>query len=204
MTEIGTKLDAAQVVKQAYDEPNRRIRVDAVVNASIADVKIEDQDGNLLEVNPDGSINTNITNALDLELSAADGDNVAISDGSNVLAVNADGTINVNTVNNILVTNIYSEVTSVVSGIPTTILNYTLSDSKKLELVSVSGTNIAMYELMINNSVVAKKYTNFNTPLNIDFNMKSLGLLSGQNIKVVVTHNRPSAGDFNSNILLKG
>lgn len=204
MAKIDTKLDAAQVIKQAYDEPNKRIRVDAAVSATISDVKIEDTDGDILEVNPDGSLNVNIISPIDIDISAADGDNIAISDGTNTLEVNPDGSINVNTVDSTEVTNIYDEVTAVANGISTVVLDYTLPANRKLEVVSVAGTNIAMYELLIDNAVQSKKYTYFGGQLNADFNMSSLSLATGQNIKIVVTHSRPDFGDFNTNILLKG
>ena len=95
MAGINTKLDANQVIKQAYDEDKQRLRVDASVSASISDVSIVDSNGNELDVNPDGSINTNITGgSLQIEIDAADGDNVAISDGTNTMAVNPNGSIN--------------------------------------------------------------------------------------------------------------
>lgn len=99
MAGINTKLDANQVLKQAYDEPNQRLRVDATVSASIGDVTIVDPDGDALNVNPDGSINVNIAGGgLQVEISAADGDNIAISDGTNTAVINPDGSLNVNLV----------------------------------------------------------------------------------------------------------
>jgi hypothetical protein len=96
---INTKLDANQVLKQAYDEPNQRLRVDASISASIGDVTIVDPDGDPLNVNPDGSINVQIAGGgLQVEISAADGDNIAISDGTNTAVVNVDGSLNVNLV----------------------------------------------------------------------------------------------------------
>lgn len=96
MAGINTKLDADQVIKQAYDEANQRLRVDASVTASIGDVSIVDSDGNELEVNPDGSLNVQLAGgALQIEVSAADGDNIAISDGTNTASVNSDGSLNV-------------------------------------------------------------------------------------------------------------
>jgi hypothetical protein len=86
---IDSKLDPGQIIKQAYDEPNKRIRVDATVSASVGDVKIVDGDGDELQVNPDGSLNVNVT------IDAAGGDNIKISDGVDTLAINADGSINV-------------------------------------------------------------------------------------------------------------
>lgn len=95
MSNIGSKLDANQVLKQAYDDANNRLRVDATVSASIGDVSIVDANtGDPLTVNPDGSINTNITGNLQIEISAADGDNIAISDGVDTLDINSDGSLN--------------------------------------------------------------------------------------------------------------
>lgn len=95
MAGIQTKLDADQVIKQAYDEANQRLRVDASISASIGDVSIVDSNGNELDVNPDGSINVNLAGgALQIEVSAADGDNIAISDGTNTAVVNPDGSLN--------------------------------------------------------------------------------------------------------------
>lgn len=102
-----TQLDADQVLQRSFDESADRLRVDASVTATIAgpfDVSIEADADNIairnstnsneLLINADGSINTNITGDVTVELNAADGDNVAISDGTDTLAVNADGSIN--------------------------------------------------------------------------------------------------------------
>lgn len=91
-----TLLDPGQLIKRAFDEANDRIRVDAEISASIGSVSIEDSDGNELEVNPDGSINVNVSaGSLQLDIDAAAGDNIAISDGTHTLEVNPDGSINV-------------------------------------------------------------------------------------------------------------
>lgn len=71
LSPLNTKLDAAQVIRRAYDETNNRIRVDAQVSATIGTV--------------------------DVIIDAATGDNIKISDGTNTLVVNPDGSINVNT-----------------------------------------------------------------------------------------------------------
>lgn len=95
MAGINTKLDANQVLKQAYDEPNQRLRVDAQVSATISDVQIKDADGDELNINPDGSLNVALVGgSLAVEISAADGDNIAISDGTNIAVVNPDGSLN--------------------------------------------------------------------------------------------------------------
>jgi len=65
-----TKLDMEQVIKRSFDEPNDRLRVDAEITASIADVNVI--------------------------IDAASGDNIKISDGVDDLAINPDGSINAN------------------------------------------------------------------------------------------------------------
>jgi hypothetical protein len=94
-----TQLDADQVLKQSFDENNDRLRVDASVTAVVAgvtldaatsDIAIADRlTGDLLKVNPDGSIDANVV------VSASGGDNIAISDGTHTLDINSDGSINV-------------------------------------------------------------------------------------------------------------
>ncbi len=68
LSPLNTKLDANQVLRRAYDEPNNRLRVDATVTASIGTV--------------------------DVVIDAASGDNISISDGVDTLAINSDGSIN--------------------------------------------------------------------------------------------------------------
>ena len=80
-----------------------RLAVDANVTANISGVDValdgvgpdgdnvylvDNVTGNKFKINADGSIDANV------ELSAADGDNVAISDGANTLDINPDGSIN--------------------------------------------------------------------------------------------------------------
>lgn len=92
MAKIDTKLDANQVLRQAYDETNQRLRVDAKVSASISDLFIEDPEGHILNVNPDGSINAVVA------ITAADGDNIAIKSATgNELAISAAGAISLPT-----------------------------------------------------------------------------------------------------------
>jgi hypothetical protein len=75
-------VDAAVTI----DAPNINVDLD-YVNDSVA---IGDPNtSTTLKINPDGSIDSNV------EVDAADGDNIAISDGTNTLKVNPDGSINV-------------------------------------------------------------------------------------------------------------
>lgn len=97
-----TALSADQVIQQSFDEANDRLRVDASITATIGDIKIDAEESdiaikdrvtdNLLAIENDGSINVNVN------IDAASGDNIAISDGTNELAIESDGSINVNVV----------------------------------------------------------------------------------------------------------
>jgi hypothetical protein len=202
MSSIGTKLDANQVLKQAYDEVDNRLRVDAQVSATISTITLEDADGDQLDINADGSLNVNVQNETQVEISAADGDNIAISDGVNTLDVNADGTIDVKVVPDGTVNSIYAEVTSVASSTPTIVTSYIAGIAGRLKRIDVAGTNIAMYEVMINSVVEDKKYTYFGNSLNTEFVFGTEGLLLGigDTVEVQVTHLRPSLGDFNARI----
>lgn len=96
---LSTKLDAAQVVRRAYDEPSNRIRVDAevtavigtvdvIINAATDNIAIASPGGNFLLINPDGSININAV------IDAAS-DSIRIGNGTgDYLAINPDGSTN--------------------------------------------------------------------------------------------------------------
>lgn len=99
-----SKRDADQVLRYAFDDATGRIRVDAVAVIGPGGISAADGDNiaisdgvDTLEVNPDGSINTAISGQVQIEIDAADGDNIAIAsqDGSNFLDVNPDGSINI-------------------------------------------------------------------------------------------------------------
>lgn len=93
-----TKLSAEQVLQQIFDEVNDRIRVDASVSASISSIDIDADDsdiaikdrvtGNLLAIEADGSINSNI-------VISHTSDSIKVGDGTDFLAINSDGSINV-------------------------------------------------------------------------------------------------------------
>jgi hypothetical protein len=97
MSSVGSKLDANQVLKQAYDETDNRLRVDAHVTAAISTIEVDAADSSIrisdgtdtMLVNADGSINTNV--AVD----AAGGDNIAISDGTHTAGVTVAGELKV-------------------------------------------------------------------------------------------------------------
>lgn len=206
MAVINTKLDANQVLKQAYDEPNQRLRVDAQVSATISDVRIEDSDGDELKVNSDGSLNVNLAGgSLDVEIDAADGDNIAISDGTNSLIVNPDGSINVvSNVTTLDPKNIYAEILGIASGVTTDILSFTATTDGILSLVSVSGTNIAEYMLEVNSVIQSKSRTYFGSSLDREIKFgDGFKFNIGDVIKIRVVHQRPSLGNFNTTISYK-
>jgi hypothetical protein len=208
-----SKLDANQVLRLSYDQENNRLRVAATVVASIGeiDVHIDSASGdnisiasadghNQLTVNPDGSINTNITN---ITLNQAT-DSIAIGDGVNLIKINLDGSINAVIQSSGLTTkNIFNEINNVPSGVTSTIVSLIALANTKLLSVDVGGTNIASYSVYIGTGLQAKKYTFYQT-LNERFDFKDgLPVVGGTQIRVEVTHNRPSLGDFNASMLVQ-
>lgn len=193
----------------------RRLAVDANISAQSIQVSVDldpDDDGvfigdpdngNTLEILPDGSINSNV------EVDAADGDNIAIHDSQgDELAINPDGSINVSVTssNPGTIKSFYNEVTSVATAILTPINTYTAPVGKisYLQQVEISGTNIAEYTIEINSIIKAKKRTYFGSNLDIEFifALGSIGLplIVGDIITIKVIHNRPNLGDFDARI----
>ena len=192
----------------------RRIAVDANITAQVPAIEVEldyENDSvqigdpvtdSTLKINPNGSIDANV------EVDAAGGDNIAISDGTNTLAINPDGSINVQIGTSASqLKSFYTEVTSVASSTPTTIQTYTvpLSTSAFLQKITLSGSNIATYELLVNAAVIDKKRTWFTGGLNTEFDLSDfskdgLPLNAGDIVTVRVTHIRPDLGDFNARL----
>lgn len=158
--------------------------------------------GNTLTIESDGSINTNV------KVDAADGDNIAISDGTDTLAINPDGSINVNLTqsNPGVLSSIYSEITSVAASTLTAIQTFTaqIGVTTYLQKIEVSGSNIAEYTVEINSVVEDKRRTYFSGPLNTEFRFVETGtglpLSVGDTVRVRVIHSRPTVGDFNSRL----
>lgn len=202
-----TNISANQVLQKCYDETNDRLRVDAAVTATLGDVRIDAEESdiavkdrvtdNLLKINADGSIDANVI------VSAASGDSIQVSDGTDTLAVNPDGSINVNVVSTAAGTtvNTYNEISSVSSSVLSTVVSYTAPSTTKLMIIEVGGTNISRYDILLNSSVIARKYTSFGSGLNGEFNFKDgLMLAMGDVVEVKTIHSRPSTGDFNGRI----
>lgn len=210
---LNTKLDADQVIRRAYDEANNRLRVDAVVTATIGtvdcvidastgdNIAIADSTGsNFLKVNPDGSLDVNIT---DISLDQAT-DSVAIGDGTTLVSVDPlTGALLVTLdQTNVTTKNIFNEITGVVSGVTSIIVSYTAVSNTKLLSVDVSGTNVAAYSIYIGGVLQAKKYSYY-TNLNERFQFADgLPVANGDLIEIEVLHNRPDPGDFSANVLV--
>ena len=96
----------------------------------------------------------------------------------------------------------YGEVTSLVAGSPVIVDSYTVTAGRVItkSKVFVSGCSIAIFELLLNGSVIAKQrtsWTNFNTT----FDLRDITFNEGDVISVRVEHNRPSPANFNATIL---
>lgn len=180
-----TLLDPGQIIKRVYDEDNDQIRttIDASINVA-------------------GQQTLVITDVVD---------SIKIGNGSGTfLDVNPDGSINVNVVNqaasNSNEVSTYNEVSSVASGITTLITTYTVPALKtaSIQRVSVSGENIARWDVLVNDVIVDTRRTFFgNLNEYFDFtnaNANGPSLVPGNTIKVKVLHNRPMVGTFESRI----
>lgn len=108
-----TDLDFQQVIKQAFQESTDRLRVDAAFSGTITVHLDPSTDGvfigdgtDILNINPDGSINVNLASPIDVNISAAGGDSilsVGTEDGTttgtqHVLRVANDGTLQVESI----------------------------------------------------------------------------------------------------------
>lgn len=130
---------------------------------------------------------------------------VQITDGTDMLAINGDGSINVALTGGGVTSVTYNEVTSVAASVLTTVATFVAGSSVKLKHVEAAGTNIAYYEVVLNGSVVAKKYTYFGSALNVDFDFRDgIALTGGDTVLVRVQHTRTMSGDFNATIIAQG
>jgi len=128
-----------------------------------------------------------------------------IDSGGDELNVNADGSLNVAVTGGGVTASTYNEVTGVASGVTTTVATFVAGSSVKLKHVMAAGTNIAYYEVTVNASVEAKKYTYFGGALNVDFDFRDgISLAMGDTVLVRVHHSRPMSGDFNATIITQG
>lgn len=99
------------------------------------------------------------------------------------------------------------DASSVATGVQISLSNYTAPAGKTsyLQLVEVSGSNIALYLVLINGIRQATKRTHFGGSLNEQFDFevygsKGLKLSPGDIVDVQMRHDRPYTGDFESRI----
>lgn len=137
-------------------------------------------------------------------------DSIAIGDGEDLISVNPDGSLNVNIVSEGAVdseiTNTFGTAASVSTGVLTTVASYTVPGSTITELLRVegSGSNIALYEVYKNATLIAKKRTNFGSDLSVVFDflsgLRGVPLAEGDVVTIRVLHNRPYTGNFEGRI----
>lgn len=103
--------------------------------------------------------------------------------------------------------NQYNQALSVVSGITTLIVTYTvpLLQTNTLERISVSGENIALYTVLVNGIPIDTQRTYFGGELNAQFEFMStanLGFIlnAGDIVTVNVLHTRPTSANFEGRI----
>lgn len=103
--------------------------------------------------------------------------------------------------------NIYNTAFAVASGVPTTIVTYTVPVLKAgaLERVAITGENIGYFEVLVNNIAIDSRHTMFGMSLNTEFNFTSsvnLGypLISGDIVTIKVLHARPYIANFSARI----
>lgn len=150
------------------------------------------------------AIRTTVTNSTSIDIDASD-DSIAIGDRDtgDLLKINNDGSINVNAVNSDNGKIYFNEITSVTSGVQTLILSKLITIDSYLLLVSVSGNNIAEYELKLNGNTIDKCYTNFGAPLNADLKFSNIKLIPTDVLEVFVRHDRPYLGKFSGKFLIE-
>lgn len=165
-----SRLDAQQVLKHAFDDVTGRLRTDATLSGDvvIGDIEISQTDDsirigdgtNLVTATVDGGktgLDVNVINDITLDIDAASGDNIAISDGTDTLAINADGSLNAQITNEVDVRNLTFATDKVdVSGSSVTV-SATDLDTRDLtfatDKVDVSGSsvNVSATDLDIRN-----------------------------------------------------
>lgn len=141
----------------------------------VGNVTIQDDDGDELEINPDGSLNVNVVNAV---------------------------------TNNSNQRNTYAQASSVASGIETTVVTYVVPMgivAGFLQRISVSGENVARYQVFINGVVTDTRRTYYGSDLSQYFEYATAQtdgakLLPGDTVTVKVLHNRIYVADFQGRI----
>lgn len=179
-----SNLDLAQILQRVYDDETQTLGTTATA--------------------------VNFQGELEVAISDQD-DSIQIGDGTNRLKINPDGSVTVVVesgapTTNAIVKNAYSEVTSVGSGITTTVITYTVpvSNTAVLERVTISGENIALFTLKVNGTTVdvfRTYYLNLNGIFNfLTGNSNGYTLNTGDVVTVSVLHTQSSVANFESRI----
>lgn len=108
-------------------------------------------------------------------------------------------------VNTKTIKNFFNSVSSISSGMLTTIISYTAINDTWIGFLEVSGTDIAQYEIYINNNLNALKRTYYGN-LNLEFNFLFSGqsgliITPGDIIEIKVIHYSLDLGNFEARIV---
>lgn len=210
----GKLLTQEHIIRRVFDETNLALRTTATivapggleVNLSAASGdNVAISDGvDTLAINPDGSINANIGELLIVHTD----DSIRLGDGTNFITSTSAGSkvaLDVNVINYEtlgIIKNYYNEITSVANNTLTTILSKTMTSVGTLKKITVSGTNIAEYKILLNSNVISKKRTFYGNSLNEEFIFdEGITLAVSDVIEIKVIHYRSSVGDFNCNLV---
>lgn len=100
-------------------------------------------------------------------------------------------------------TNVYGSVAAVGMGSTTNVTSYTVPGGQTftLHMVEFNGENIARYQVLINDTVVATKHTYFGGAFFGEFWFDDLLLNAGDEIKLQVLHSRTESADFFGRVL---
>lgn len=205
--------DANQVLRSVFDVDKNTLRVSIIDGSSGGgsfEVVITHENDSIrlgdgtnfitsTTIGPKTGLDVAVINEVDIEDLNAAKDNVAIQDADgDQLAINPDGSLNTKPGGTPKA--FFNEVTSVANGMQTTIITQMISAVSRLQKVRVSGTNVAMYEVLLNNIVIDKKRTYFGSSLNEEFDFGDQVIQATWILSVRVTHERPDVGDFNARI----
>lgn len=138
-------------------------------------------------------------------------DSVRVGDGAHELDILPDGSIKANIVQTSVepeeVKGVSNRITGLAQGTPTLLGTYTAPPAKKsyLQLIEVSGENIADYWVEIDGVRQRTRRTYFSGPLNTVFDYQAFAengfeFQPGEKVDVKVEHDRPDAATFDSYI----
>jgi len=128
--------------------------------------------------------------------------------GPNTAVVNSDGSLDVNIVQSVSLPGLtvsHNEITSIASGVETTIITVTASVSPiRVQKVEVSGENVALFRVKVGGVTISDKrswWGCFNQTFDYEDFENGLLLNIGQVLTVTVLHNRPTLANFEATVL---